>query len=76
MDRIYCKEPNCFKPVYEVISNFEEGGMSSTQLGVRETLKIKVKRGYISKFRYAVSCTYSRVVEIVQWAKRIAKRFK
>ena len=60
-------------PVYHVISNFEEGGMSSTQLGVRETLKIKMKRGYISKFRYVMSCLYSRLVEVVQWFKRMAK---
>lgn len=76
MDRIFHEIPECFVPVYHVISNFEEGGMSSTQLGVRETLKIKVKRGYISRFRYMVSCIYSRIVEVVQWVKRIAKRFK
>lgn len=73
MDRIYHQIPDCFVPVYHVISNFEEGGMSSTQLGVRETLKIKMKRGYISKFRYVMSCLYSRLVEVVQWFKRMAK---
>ncbi len=73
MDRIFCEIPECFKPVYKIISNFEEGGMSSTQIGVRETLKIKMKRGYISKFRYVISCIYSRVVEIVQWIKRNIK---
>lgn len=76
MDRIFHEMPECFVPVYRVISNFEEGGMSSTQIGVRERLKIEVKRGYISRFRYLVSCLYSRLVEIVQWFKRIAKKLK
>lgn len=74
MDRVYHEKPECFFPVYHIISNFEEGGVSSTQLGVRETLKIKMKRGYISRFRYIVSCMYSRIVEIVQFLKRIAKK--
>lgn len=76
MDRIFREKPECFLPVYHIISNFEEGGISSTQMGVRETLKIKMKRGYISKLRYIVSCMYSRIVEIVQWLKRLAKKFK
>ena len=76
MDRIFHEIPGCFEPVYRIISNFEEGGMSSTQIGVRERLKIEVKRGYISRFRYMVSCLYSRLVEIVQWVKRIAKKLK
>lgn len=41
-----------FTPIYEVMSNFQMGGMSGSQLGVRETAKIKRKRGYISHRRY------------------------
>lgn len=41
-----------FKPIYEVISNFQLGGMSSSELCVRETAQLHKKYGVISKGKY------------------------
>lgn len=70
MIRVFKEKPDCFFPIYKIISNFEEGGISSTQTGVRETLKIRLKHGYIGKARYIIEILYSRLVELVQWLKR------
>ncbi|WHY71992.1 glycosyltransferase family 2 protein [Fictibacillus enclensis] len=39
----------CFNPIYEIMSNFRLGGMSSGQIGVREDAKIRYHYGIISK---------------------------
>jgi glycosyltransferase involved in cell wall biosynthesis len=52
MLRIYKQGNVLFKPVYRIISNFAEGGMSSSQLGVQETARLKLEFGIISKSRY------------------------
>lgn len=41
-----------FTPVLRVLSNFQLGGMSSSQIGVRENAKIRYKHGYMSKKAY------------------------
>lgn len=41
-----------FTPVQKVLSNFQLGGMSSSQVGVRENAAIRYKRGYMSKKKY------------------------
>lgn len=41
-----------FTPIYRIISNFRTGGMSASMTGFRETLKLKLERGTISKKRY------------------------
>lgn len=70
MVRIYQKCPECFRPVYKLISNFEMGGSSSTQIGVRETIRIRYEYGYISGFRCFIQICVSYITEIVQKIKR------
>ena len=41
-----------FTPVLHVLSNFQLGGMSSSQIGVRENAKIRYRHGYMSKKTY------------------------
>lgn len=43
-----------FIPVYEVITNFRTGGMSSTVISDQETNDIKFKFGYIGKKEYLI----------------------
>lgn len=38
-----------FTPVMKVMSNFRLGGISSSQVGVRENAMIRYRRGYMSK---------------------------
>jgi glycosyltransferase involved in cell wall biosynthesis len=51
-----------FTPIMRVLSNFQMGGMSGSQTGVRENAKIRYKRGYMSKKKYYFvvikSCIY------------------
>lgn len=57
-----------FSPVMRVLSNFRLGGMSSSQVGVRENARIRYKRGYMSKKRYQFVMFKSRIYE------RLSKR--
>lgn len=41
-----------FTPVMKVMSNFRLGGISSSQVGVRENALIRYQHGYMSKRRY------------------------
>ena len=41
-----------FTPVYHVLSNFQLGGMSSSQTGVRENALVRFRYGYLTKKRY------------------------
>lgn len=52
MLRVFHSEKVTFKPVYKIISNFESGGMSSTEVGVRETAKLRLEYGIISHKKY------------------------
>lgn len=52
MLRISQNENVVFKPVYKIISNFELGGISSSIVGEKETLKIYNKYNLISKKTY------------------------
>lgn len=52
MLRLFHKGQVTFKAVYKVISNFESGGMSSSEVGVRETARLRLEYGIISKMRY------------------------
>ena len=49
-----------FTPLYQIISNFRMGGMSSGQIGFRENAKLKYRRGYIihKKYYYLVCKSY------------------
>lgn len=52
MLRLFRNSEVIFRPVYKVISNFESGGMSSSEIGVRETAKLRLNFGIISKKTY------------------------
>lgn len=52
MLRFYESKKVIFTPVMCVMSNFRMGGMSGSQMGVRENAKIRYKRGYMSKKKY------------------------
>ena len=45
-----------FKPIYKILSNFELGGMSSTDYATKEGAKLKLEYGLISR------CSYYRIV--------------
>ncbi len=50
--RLFHNSDTVFSPIYHIISNFESGGISSTQVGVRETAKLRYRYHIISKHRY------------------------
>lgn len=52
MLRFYESGKVVFTPVMSVLSNFQLGGMSSSQTGVRENARIRYRRGYMSKKKY------------------------
>jgi glycosyltransferase involved in cell wall biosynthesis len=54
-----------FTPIMHVLSNFQLGGMSSSQTGVRENAKIRYKRGYMSKKRYYFVIIKSHIYEML-----------
>lgn len=53
-----------FTPVYRVLSNFQLGGMSSTQVGVQENAALRYRRGYLTKKQYYFIMIKSK---IYQW---------
>lgn len=65
MMRIYDTGKVHFYPVYRVIANFQMGGMSSSQVGYRETLTLQYKHGGLSKSRYIRTVIKSRIYEII-----------
>ena len=58
-----------FQPVYKVISNFQQGGMSSSQIGYRETLGLQYRYGGMSKFRYCRAIVKSCMYEFIHKKK-------
>lgn len=65
MLRFYESRKVIFTPIYQVLSNFGLGGMSSTQVGVRENATIRYERGYMSKKKYYFVMMKSRIYELV-----------
>ncbi|MBQ2257955.1 MAG: glycosyltransferase [Lachnospiraceae bacterium] len=54
-----------FTPVMRILSNFQLGGMSSSQTGVLENATIRYRRGYLSKSRYWFIMVKSHLYELV-----------
>ena len=67
MLRFYESKKVVFTPIMRVLSNFRLGGMSGSQIGVRENAIIRYRRGYMSKKRYRFVMLKSR---IYQWLNR------
>lgn len=63
MLRFYESQKVVFTPVMRVLSNFQLGGMSGSQIGVRENAVIRYERGYLSKKKYWFIMTKSRIYE-------------
>ncbi|MDE7273216.1 MAG: glycosyltransferase [Lachnospiraceae bacterium] len=63
MLRFYDTKKVVFTPVMRVLSNFQLGGMSSSQTGVRESAKIRYERGYMSIKRYCFILLKSHIYE-------------
>lgn len=63
MLRFYESGKIVFTPVMRVLSNFQLGGMSSSQVGVRENAYIKYHRGYMTKKRYYFVTLKSHIYE-------------
>ena len=63
MLRFYESKKVIFTPVYQVLSNFQLGGMSSSQIGVRENATIRYERGYMSKKKYYFIMVKSHIYE-------------
>ncbi len=54
-----------FTPIYRVLSNFQLGGMSSSQTGVRENALVRSRHGYLSKRKYWFVVMKSHVYELL-----------
>jgi glycosyltransferase involved in cell wall biosynthesis len=63
MLRFYYAKKVVFSPIYEVLSNFRMGGMSSGQIGTRENAEIKLNLGIISKKTYVFLTLKSKIYE-------------
>ena len=63
MLRFYESKKVVFTPVYQVLSNFQLGGMSSSQVGVRENATIRYERGCMSKKKYYFIMVKSHIYE-------------
>lgn len=63
MLRFYESQRVVFTPIYQVLSNFQLGGMSSSQVGVRENAAIRYERGFMLKKKYHFVMLKSRIYE-------------
>jgi hypothetical protein len=58
-----------FTPIIRILSNFQMGGMSGSQIGVRENAKIRYKRGYMTKKKYYFVVVKSYMYEMIHKKK-------
>jgi glycosyltransferase involved in cell wall biosynthesis len=65
MLRFWESQKVTFTPIMHVLSNFQLGGMSSSQTGVRENAKIRYKYGYMSRNRYIFTIIKSHLYEMI-----------
>ena len=54
-----------FTPVYKILSNFVLGGMSSSNLGVKETAKLKRSLGLMSAKKYWITVTKATLSDLI-----------
>ena len=69
MMRFYHKSDTTFVPVYDVISNFERGGISGTGIGQKETAMIRYEYGLVPKSRIWYEGVHSFIVKIYRKIK-------
>ena len=63
-----------FTPVYEALANVRTGGMSSTNVGYRETLKLWYEWGKVSKMHYILYSFKSRIGDVIHRAGKAGGR--
>lgn len=59
-----------FTPIYQVLSNFHLGGMSSSQIGVRENALVRFRHGFLSQKRYYFLIIKSYLYEFFHKTKK------
>lgn len=57
-----------FVPVYKILANFRTGGASFSVEALKETMQIKKKYGFITKFQYIASLIYLQGRKIFQYS--------
>ncbi len=65
-----CDIKAVFTPVYEVLADVRTGGMSSTNVGYRETLKLWYEWGKVSKMHYILYSLKSRIGDVIHRSKK------
>ena len=70
MLRLYETKQVTFTPVMKILSNFQLGGMSSSQVGVQENLKVRYKYGYLSKKQFLFQNMKSKIYQCLHERKR------
>jgi len=65
MLRYYLSGKVTFTPVYHILSNFTLGGMSSSNLGVIETAKLKRSLGLMSKKKYWITLIKAKLSDLI-----------
>ena len=70
MMRFYHKSDAVFVPVYEVISNFERGGISGSGIGQIEAAKIRYEYGLVPKSRIWYEILHCKIVKIYRKMKK------
>ncbi len=60
-----------FKPIYQIVSNFELGGMSSSDYAMRESAKLRLEYGLIGKLTY-YRIIFNAIIHsiYVKWIKK------
>ncbi len=69
MLRLYHDTDTQFRPIYNIIAGFELGGMSGSQTGYRETLKLMKKYGAISTATYNRKVLKSHIYDLMHGRK-------
>ncbi len=69
--RIKRKTDTVFVPVYNIISNFNLGGMSSSARGAKEAARIRYKYGVYSRLRMNYVIMQSNLIAFVHNLKRV-----
>lgn len=65
MLKLYYSKKVVFTPIYKVMSNFRQGGMSSSQIGVKESAHIKYKYNIINKKKYKYIIIKSNIFSFI-----------
>ena len=71
--RLYQTNKVCFSPIFEILSNFSLGGISSSNIGKKETLSVLFEKGYISRKRYVTRNILLKFSDLLRFINSIRK---